>query len=1062
MKPLHASRPPFRALTLFIAATAILLAACLWFLLPAAVTQTTDEPAAQGRPISPAGHLLQDATTRQPAVGALPVSFVRSPDNTGPQGKGRYLIAVNSGYGVRFSAVTNPHQQSLAVIDLAAAPEPVVIQNVYFPSPQSANLGLVFAPQPDGDGAWKMYVSGGVENKIRVFRFDAAAGQPVSPASNGPDTKIEAPFIDVSGLAPQAPAAHYNDGHAPFYAMEIALSPDGDTLFVAGNLGDNLGIVGNLRNDRTLTRIDLHRENKAEFVYPYGVTALPAADNKSVAKVYVSCWNTASVAVIDPRNSGKTPNFISVDRHPTVMTLNAARTRLFVANSNADNISVIDTATDREIERISVKLSEKAPVGHSPVSLALGADEKTLYVANANSNAIAVVALGETTRGATATRNATGSRLRGFIPTGQYPSAVAAVGSMLFVGNGKGTGFANSSMTANNSGRAPNLPNERFPAVPGRTRGGQNISSLTSGNISLISEPGEAQLAQYTAQVMRNDGLTGEIKTKLFSGDSPIKHVIYIIRENRTYDQVFGDLARAGDGTPADADPALAIFGAGEAARIMTGPDRGRAQNVTPNAHALATRFGLLDRFFVNSEASPDGHNWSTAAFSSDYVDKAWRWEYSDRGRTYDWEGFNRLPSYEPPGSLPPVFALPVTGDDVAKHMQRYVPYLNGSRDVAEPDTLYLWDAAARAGLRYRNYGEFIGTISEADVTALNARRRKSYPDLTPLVKAFATKKSLEGNFSPGFHAYDMSHPDIMTVDSYRAWRGNNSLDPAITRNNPDPNHRGTTRFGEWLHEFEQYAADARAGRPDRLPQLTTMRFPNDHTSGLSPGAPTPQFHVGENDYALGRLVEAVSNSPYWKDTAIFVIEDDAQDGADHVDCHRSPALVISAYNKPGTLVHQFHSTVSLIRTMEILLGMAPMNQLDASAPPIDIFRETPDLTPYKALMPDIAPGNLTVPPARDARTAYWINRTSQQDLAHADMADPRVLNEIIWYSVKGDTQPMPGIARLPLFDVMREGLAQRSREHEEEDEEELEEKIADMKRELARARAREIRRGQR
>jgi len=199
----------------------------------------------------------------------------------------------------------------------------------------------------------------------------------------------------------------------------------------------------------------------------------------------------------------------------------------------------------------------------------------------------------------------------------------------------------------------------------------------------------------------------------------------------------------------------------------------------------------------------------------------------------------------------------------------------------------------------------------------------------------------------------------------------------------------------------------------------------------LRAGTPTPQFYVAENDYAVGLLVEAVSNSPYWRDTAIFIVEDDAQDGPDHVDAHRSPALVISAYNRPGALVHEFHSTVSLIRTMEILLGMQPMNQLDATAAPIDIFRDQADLRPYKAVLPDVALDNLMTPEARDRRTAYWMKRTAEQDLAHADMADPRVLNEIIWYSVRGGARPMPEIARLPAFDAMREGIAEEREEPE-------------------------------
>jgi YVTN family beta-propeller protein len=1007
------------------------------FLLRSAASVTVQNQfATEGRPITPAGALVMDATTRQPAVGALPVAFVRSPDKTGPAGLGRYLIAANSGYGVQFNSATNKAQQSLAVIDLNARPAPVVIQNVWFPTPQSVNVGLVFAPRAEQDGTFALYASGGVENKIWVFRFRPGAGVPITPTSHGPNTSVEAPFIDVNGFATSANSPRYNDNHAPVYPIGLAISPDGDTIYVANNLGDSLGIISNIRNARNLTRVDLHRSSSAQSMYPYGVVAL-ARGSSDTAKVYVSCWADASIAVIDPSKPSQPAASIQVDRHPTAMILNSTGTRLYVVNSDADSVSVIDTAADREIERINVKLDESALVGGSPESVALSSDGSTMYVANAHANAIAVVALSAKARGEKEERDKRRddndrSKARGFIPTGQYPSAVAVVGRTVFVGNGKGTGFQSSSVSVDNSGFVPNMPNDRFPAGTGRgDRGGQYSLSLISGNISAIAEPDERALAAYTQQVMRNDGLIGSPRARLFQGPSPIKHVIYIIKENRTYDQLFGDVAQSGDGHAADGDPSLAIFGAGDAAKLPGGA----AQNITPNQRALALRFGLLDRLFVNAAASPEGHNWSTAAFSSDYVDKAYRWSYSSRGRPYDYEGFNRMPEYGPSRTAAPLFGAPVTADDLSTFLRRYIPYLNGARDVAEPETLYLWDAAARAGLTYRNYGEFVGTVSEASVAAINANRQRPYPDISPTVSAIPTKKSLEGHCSPTFRNFDLRTPDAMTPDSYRAAKETTRwTDSVISRNNEDPRFRGTSRLGEWLEEFRGFVADIEAGKPDRMPNFSMMRLPSNHTNGMAADFPTPQFYVAENDYAVGYLVEAVSNSPYWKDTAIFVVEDDAQDGPDHVDCHRAPTLVISAYNQPGALVHEFHTTVSLIRTMEILLGMQPMNQLDASAAPIDIFRDQPDLRTYKALLPDVALNNLVVPArtARDSSDAYWMMRTAEQNLEHADMADARVMNEIIWYSIRGGGTPMPGIARLPAFDALQEGIAEQREQQEE------------------------------
>jgi YVTN family beta-propeller protein len=1003
-----------------------------------------DEPASEGRPITPAGTLLQDQTTKQTAVGALTVDFVRSPDRLGPGGLGRYLIAVNSGYGIQFSSGGNKGQQSLSVIDLNAARGPAVIQNVYFPSPQSVNVGVAFAQNLE-DGSYALYVSGGFENKIWIFRFNPTSQPPVTPTSSGPDTTVTAPFIDVTALSNVANSPRYNSNHVPVYPTGIALSPDGNSLFVANNLGDSLGIINDLRGERRLIRVELKRSSNPDHnVYPYGIAVKsdnPSAatafkPNARVSKVYVSCWNDSSVAVVDPKTPEKV-SYVTVGRHPTKLLMSSDETRLFVANSNDDSVSIIDTGADKEVERINVRLSEAVPLGNSPEGLALNGSD--LLVANSHSNSVAVVKLanqpGEGWRGRAADEEERDedeeqqperSTVRGFIPTGQYPSAIAVVGNTIFVGNGKGTGVEASSVVVNNSGRVPNPPNDRFPAGSGRGggQGGQYSVALVTGNISAIATPDDPALARYTQQVMRNNGLLGQPQASLFGGRSPIKHVIYIIKENRTYDQVFGDVEKSGDGTKADGDPSLAIFGSGQAAAR---PD-GTKQNITPNHHSLVQRFGLFDRFFVNSEASPDGHNWSTAAFSTDYVDKAFRWNYSSRGRTYDYEGFNRLPNYEPVRNSPSLFGPEVEVEQVANYLRRYIPYLHGSRDVAEPATLYLWDAAARSGLTYRNYGEFIATLSEADVKAIKENRSKSYPDLTKNVSAFPTKKTLEGHFNDAYRNFDLDTPDSMTIDSYRAAKESGKTNPVINAAHPEERFRGNSRIGVWLDEFRAVAAERAAGTSDRLPNLSVVRISNNHTEGLAARKPTPQFYVADNDYAVGLLVEAVSKSAYWKDTAIVMVEDDAQDGPDHVDAHRSVALLVSAYNRPGALIHEFHNTVSLIRTIEMLLGIPAMNQLDATATPMNVFRSEADLRPYQAILPDVALDNLTNPPARDAATAYWMRKTEEQDLTHADMADPFVLNQIIWFSVRPE-RPMPSVCRLPAFDAMRLGVMEEEEE---------------------------------
>ncbi len=768
----------------------------------------------------------------------MPMAMLRSPDALGHDGKGRYLLVMNSGYGVQFSAETNKAQQSIAVIDLNALPEPLVVQNVYFPTPQSANVGLAFSPAPRRDGTFAMYVSGGYENKIWIFRFAPNAAAPIQPDSPGPDTKISAPFIVINRPG-ETSAADYNDGKAALYPAGLAVTPDGDTLVVANNLGDSATIVRGLGGARRLERIDLHHAEKPrQNIYPYAVVTIGSGKN---VRAYVSCWNDASLAVISLGIRAAVRKFLPVDRHPTTMVQNAAGTRLFVANSDADSVSVIDTLADREIERIDVRLAENALPGASPEGVALGPDEKTLYVANAHSNAVAVVALSNAASGKEAGakgKEAAHSKILGFIPTGQYPSSVAIAGGKLFVGNGKGTGFEPSSMRVNNSGFTPNPPNAAFPPNPEKNRqGGQYSASIVSGNISIVTLLDAPALAHYTQQTMQNDGLMDFAVPRLFAGKSPIQHIVYIIKENRTYDQVFGDVKTSGDGHAADGEPDLAIFGNGAAARRPGGT----AQVVTPNHHALAQRFGLFDRFFVNSEASPDGHNWSTAAFSTDYVDKGFRWAYSGRGRTYDWEGFNRLPEYEPPGDL----ELGKFHGDVLEALTdllvKHIPYRQGSTDLAEPKTLYLWDAAARAGLTYRNYGEFVSVISTRDVEAAAQHRKKSYPDISGAVRAIPTKASLANHHSLSFRSFDLAAPDSMTVECYQAALDpSGSSDAAVTRENANAKCRGNSRFGEWLEEFRGFVAEREAGRADPMPALTVLRFSSDHTNGIKRGFPTP------------------------------------------------------------------------------------------------------------------------------------------------------------------------------------------------------------------------------
>src|SRR5947208_6061017 len=353
------------------------------------------EPAGEGRPITPAGALVIDAAPHLPAVGAMPMAMLRSPDSLGRGSKGRSLLVVYSGFGVQFSEETNRAQQSVAVIDLNATPEPLVIQNIYFPTPQSANVGLALSPAANAGGAFDLYVSGGFENKVWIFRFDPKTAPPVQPESPGPDTKVTAPSFEISKPG-EVSSKDYNKGKAALYPTGLAVTSDGAILVTANNLGDSVTIVRNLRGTRKMERVDLHHAGKlSENIYPYGVVVLGSGKN---ARAYVSCWNDSSVAVIPLGGKSVVRKYIPVDRHPTAMTPNADGTRLFVANSNADRVSVIDTSSEQEIERIDVRLAEDALRGASPEAIALSEDEKTLYVANAHSTAVALVAASEKAR----------------------------------------------------------------------------------------------------------------------------------------------------------------------------------------------------------------------------------------------------------------------------------------------------------------------------------------------------------------------------------------------------------------------------------------------------------------------------------------------------------------------------------------------------------------------------------------------------------------------------------------------------------------------------------------
>ncbi|MCB9305177.1 MAG: bifunctional YncE family protein/alkaline phosphatase family protein [Lewinellaceae bacterium] len=589
-------------------------------------------------------------------------------------------------------------------------------------------------------------------------------------------------------------------------------------------------------------------------------------------EVYASLWGGRKVAVFDA-NTLERRYDIPVGDHPNELLLSKNGRWLYVANANDNSVSVVDTRFRREVEVLNAALYADSPAGSTTNGLALSDDEKTLYVANADNNCLAVFDV--STPGE--------SRAKGFIPTGWYPACVRVARGKIFVANGKGL-----SSQANPKGPQPIMKREDYRAAP-------YIGSMFLGTLGILDAPDERQLEQYTQQVYENtpyskekesraEGAAGNPVPRKPGDPSPIKYVFYIIKENRTYDQVLGDMPE-GNG-----DPALCLF----------------PENNTPNQHALAREFVLLDNFYVNAEVSADGHNWSTAAYATDYVEKTWPTSYGGRGGAYDYEGTNPL---------------------------------------GAPRKGYIWDYCQRAGVTYRTYGEF------ADDNKANY-------------------KTLEGHFCPGYSSWDLNIQDI-------------------------------EREKVWEQDFDSLLAIGRVAR------FNTIRFGNDHTSGMKKGSYSPQAAVADNDLAVGRLIEHLSRSPIWKQSVVFILEDDAQNGPDHVDAHRSIAFLAGPYVRRGFVDHTMYSTSSMLRTIELILGLPPMSQYDAAATPMwRCFTGQPDTSRF-----EVRPNQVSID-TRNASTDELSRISETFNLAELDAVPERLFNEVLWKGIRGGHSEMPAPRR--------------------------------------------------
>ena len=655
------------------------------------------------------------------------------------------------------------------------------------------------------------------------------------------------PALGIAGL---------ND--AERYISGVTLGPDG-SLYVLNIQTDTLF---------RLSGAEFAQQSSIKTGYrPYGVAF--SVDGKTIA---VTNWGDRSVSLLDPATLRETAH-IAVGSHPNEMVWSKDG-RLFVANSGSNDVSVI--AGTAVVETIRTSLDPKGPVGSTPDALALSPDGSRLYVANADNNNVAVVDVGKPRE----------SRVLGFIPTGWYPTALAASadGKQLYVGTGKGMGFRNNFPAVTSfQEKAPN------PATPF-----DYIAAVLTGHVSIVDLPDARQLAVYSKQVAANVPSPASYvdeawASKIRAGVFPkIRHVLYIIRENRTYDQVFGDLGK-GNG-----DPKLTLFG----------------DKVTPNAHAMARKTVILDNLYCDGEVSEDGHQWTDAAYATDFVEKSWVNSYSKRA--------------EPKAD---------------------------ERLTASPAG-YLWDACARKGLSYRTYGEMASFISS----------KESAPQ-------------------PGAPASLAGHVSTEWLNVRRSGNG-----------------RDTDRAAVFVRELQE------AEKTGTWPAFIVMALGEDHTQGLTPGSFSPTALVGGNDLSLGRIVEAVSHSRFWKETAIFVIEDDAQNGPDHVDAHRTVGLLLSPWSKRGVVDGTMYTTSSMVRTMELILGLDPMTQFDAAATPMYAsFAAEPALDPIDALPPqvDLMAHNPSAGPLAKA--------SLRLDFSDVDRADPDELNEILWAALKpGEPLPAP------------------------------------------------------
>jgi DNA-binding beta-propeller fold protein YncE len=885
-------------------------------------------------------------------LNSLPMTAAVSPD-------GRYLAVVNAGFGTFESG----YQQSIAVLDIQTGkvtdfPEPRTAHGL----PQTLYSGLAFGR--DGTHLYAVFDSltepqgdnrDHTGNAIAVYNFhdgrlqpDRLLAVPLQPLAPG-KLQNQIGAATPAGMAIPAPAG-----------IAVRQGPDGsDELLVADNFSDDV-LRMNAVTGKVLQRFDLSQGSVVPSTYPIAITV-----NRSGSRAFVALWNGSAVAELE-LNRGKVLKQVKLlppaqatlpSSHPAAFAWSPDEKMLYVALANRDAVAAMAVAGGGlKLEALyDTRLPGQSYFGAMPDAVAVANDGKRLFAANTGSDAIAVFDLGS--RRAAGRAMPQPIKAAGWLPTEWYPTALAVQGNTLYVTTGKGVG------TGPNNMPQPLEPGSRYPKIASTY-----IATLLYGSVAAIDLAKiDRQREQLTNTVIATNMMAAaQAKMEFQGGANPIRHVIYIIKENRTYDQILGDLG----------------VGNGLAGLTMYG------EEITPNQHKLARQFGVLDNFYDSGEVSGDGHMWSNAAISSDYTEKTWQQGYRGVERLYDFEGL----------------------------VENGYPLREGISDVNEPGSGYIWTDLARNGKSLYHFGEFISTrfcsspdladkgssptqgtpepepaqcgergdIRHGEAVPQNYGGGTSpYPWPIPLINEnVPTKPELVGHFDPKYPDFNLNFPDQLRVE-------------------------------EFLTQFRGWVQDRRQGR-DTMPQFVQLRLGNDHTAGTTPGMPTPSASVADNDLAVGRAVEAIAHSPYWDDTAFFILEDDAQAGADHVDAHRSIALVVSKYSPrraQPVVDSTFYTTVSVLRTMEELLGLPPMNNNDAFAPPIaSLFSGAGDQPPYEADYRNRDNGLLY---QANGPKAPGAQASSRMDFKHEDRADPRVLNVILWRDAMG-SKPLPYVLAHP------------------------------------------------